>query len=198
MGYANPSENVVVRRLYAPDLPEIRAHLLRLDTVARNARFCGAASDLTIVTYAQKILRNNSIVCGAWTNGHLRGLAELRGVQAFVHSTAEAAISVEPDWQDIGIDDVLFAYSMTLAQNRFVKSVQFIFQKSNIRMWHLAQKHHAVLSCDQDFVDAKITPTWPTPISLAAEFYGDHLSYGFNAGIDWAHRENYAPSNRFG
>ena len=129
-----------------------------------------------IATYAQNILRNNSIVCGALANGHLRGLAELRGVHAFGHATAEAAFSVEPGWQDIGIGDVLFARSMTLAQNRFVKSVQLIFQKRNIRMWHLAQKHHAVLSFDQDFVDATITPNWPTPVSLAAEFYGDQYS----------------------
>lgn len=189
MGRGNPSENVVVRRLYTPDLPEIRAHLLRLDKDARNARFCGAASDLIIATYAQKILCKNSIVCGAWANEHLRGLAELRGEEAFVHSIVEAAFSVELDWQDIGIGDVLFARAMTLAQNRFVKSVRFIFQKSNIRMWHLAQKHHAVLSFDQDFVDANITPAWPTPISLAAEFYGDPYSYGLSARPNWAHRQ---------
>ncbi len=198
MGYGSPLENVTVRRLYAPDLTEICDHLLRLDTVARSARFCGAASDLMIATYAQRIFRNNSIVCGALTNGDLRWLAELRGVNAFGHSPAEAAFYIEPDWQDIGIGDVLIARSITLAQNRFVTSVQFMFQRRNIRMWRLAQKHDAVLSFDQDMVDAIISPSWPTLGSLAAEFCGVQHSCSPSVWLPRAHRNCHAPSSNCG
>ncbi len=166
-------KDLIVHRLNVIDHEEIRRHFRQLDKDSRRARFCGTVSDQWLSEYIRSILRYDSIVCGAFANGHLRGIAELRGILPMWTSTAEAAFSVEPDWQDIGIGDALIEHIVTMAQNRLVRSVRLIFQRQNIRMWHLAEKHNAKLHFDQDVVDATLYPYWPTPASMAKEVIGE-------------------------
>ncbi|MCZ4352207.1 GNAT family N-acetyltransferase [Roseovarius aestuarii] len=163
-----------VRRLHAHDLPEIRDHFLRLDAQSRHERFCGSISDAGVVTYAKNIFHHDSIVCGASIDGQLRGLAELRGVTHTRHGITEAAFSVEKMWQNMGIGDALFERVLTIAQNRGVRTLQMICLKENNRMKRLAARHNAELRYGLDEVEAILHPKWPTPLSMAQEFFGEH------------------------
>ncbi|MGA9410836.1 MAG: GNAT family N-acetyltransferase, partial [Roseobacter sp.] len=163
------AQYVVVRRLYAVDQAEICDHFRRLDIASRRARFLGAVSDEGVASYARSIFHFDSILCGAFLDGYLRGVVELRGIVHFWPSTTEAAFSVEHDWQNIGIGDALFERMMAMAQNRSIRSIQLMCLKQNARMRYLATKHSARLHLDQDVVEAVLYPYWPTPASVAKE-----------------------------
>lgn len=166
-----------VMRLYAAHQEIICDHFLRLDIRSRRARFCGTLSDEGVLEYAKSIFHYDSIVCGAFIQGQLRGIVELSGVFHSWPSTAEAAISVESDWQNIGIGDALFERMFAMAQNRGVRTIHMICMKENSRMRHLATKHLALLRNDQDSTDAVLHPYWPTPASVMKEVVGETRGY---------------------
>ena len=170
-------QDLLVRRLYAGDQADICNHFLRLDVQSRRARFCGGVSNEGVLEYAQHIFRYDAMVCGAFVGGHLRGLVELRGLFHSWPSTTEAAFSVEPEWQNIGIGDALFERMFAMAQNRGVRTIQMICMKENGPMQHLAVKHHAQLIFDRDAVAAVLHPDWPTPGSIAKEIIGETRGY---------------------
>lgn len=170
-------QQILVARLYAANQTNICDHFLRLDIRSRRARFCGAISDDGILEYARHIFRGDSIVCGAVVDGRLCGVVELRGVFQTWPSNAEAAISVELDWQNVGIGDALFERIFAMAQNRGVRTIRMMCLKENSRMRHLATKHHALLRNDQDTIEAVLRPHWATLTSVMEEVVGETRSY---------------------
>lgn len=170
-------QDIRVMRLCAAHQESICDHFLRLDIRSRRARFCGTISDDRVVEYAQNIFRGDSIVCGASVDGQLRGIVELRGDFHSWPTTKEAAFSVEPDWQNIGIGDALFERMFAMAQNRGVRTIQMMCLKENSRMRHLATKHHALLRSNHDAVDAVLHPYWPTLASVMKEVVGETRGY---------------------
>ena len=102
MGHDETAQELVVRRLCMVDQEKICDHFLRLDIASRRARFLGAVSDDGVKKYARKIFHFDSILCGAFLDGDLRGVVELCGVAHFWPSTIEAAFSVEHEWQNTG------------------------------------------------------------------------------------------------
>lgn len=174
------SKNIVVHRLHHSDQGEICDHFQRLDAQSRRLRFCGAVSDAGITKYADNIFCHDSIVSGVEIDGKLRGVVELRGAFQSWSPTAEAAFSVETEWQNMGIGDALFGYMFALAQNRAVKTIQMMCLKENNTMCHLAAKHHALLRYDHGEVEAVLHPYWPTPASMAKEIMGETRGYARN------------------
>ncbi len=170
-------DQIFVRRLYPTDQEDICNHFRRLDVVSRRARFFGSISDDRMEEYARNIFRHDSIVCGAFLDRRLRGIVELRGVLHFLPSRTEAAFSVEPDWQVIGIGDALIERIIAVAQNRGVGSIKLICLRENARMRHLAAKHSARLEFDRDVVEATLQLRWPTPASLAIEIIGETKAF---------------------
>jgi GNAT superfamily N-acetyltransferase len=177
MNHNGNGAKLLVRRLNTSDQQDICKHLLRLDAGTRRARFCCAINDAGVAKYASNIFCDDSIVCGALSDGHLRGLVELRGSFHRWPRTTEAAFSVETDWQNIGLGDALFDHMFALAQNRGIRTIQMICLKENNRMRHLATKHKASLHFDQDGVEAVLHPFWPTPASVAKEISGETIGY---------------------
>lgn len=173
---SNP-QRIQVCRLSTASQKSICDHFQRLDFTSRRARFCGAISDDAVLIYAQNIFRHNAIVCGAFVEGQLRGVVELRGLFRSLPSKAEAAFSVEPDWQNIGIGDALFECMFAMARNRGVRTIQMICLKENSRMRHQAAKHNARLHFDQDATEAVLHPFLPTPTSMMEEFVGETKRY---------------------
>ncbi|WP_282027873.1 GNAT family N-acetyltransferase [Ruegeria faecimaris] len=167
------SQDLVVRRLGFGDQDKICDHFLRLDVQTRRARFCGAVDDNGVLSYAQNILRYNSIACGAFVWGQLRGLVELRGLFHSWPSKPEVALSVEAEWQGIGIGDALFRQMYAMAQNRGVRTIQMMCLKENRHMRYLAAKHNARFVADADVVESVLHPNWPTPTSIAIEIFAE-------------------------
>lgn len=166
-----------IRRLWNSDQAILVDHFQRLDPPTRHQRFHGAVSDCFLADYAEKLLSADSVVFGAFPDGHLRGVAELRGFLGSWSRTAEVALLVEPAWQDAGIGDALLNRLIAAAQNRGVKKLHMMCLRENVAMRNLAKKHKAKLEINISDIEATLDPHWPTPMSVYQEMFGETRAY---------------------
>jgi GNAT superfamily N-acetyltransferase len=166
-----------VRKLWQSDLPEITRHLLRLDPETRRLRFGAVVSDSFLGTYAKGILKFDSVDYGAFPDGQLRAVGELRGLYQSWPRHAELALSVEVGWQSQGIGTALFSRLVAAAQNRNISSLHVLFMNENNRMRKIAAKHHPGFDFHGTQVEARLHPPWPTPLSIGSEIVEDTSAY---------------------
>lgn len=113
----------VVRKLWIGEADRYRDHLLRLDAESRHSRFGGGVSDEFIRSYISTTFGLSAVVHGFFVDGVLRGAAELRPLgPAFVRE-AEAALSIESDWQSHGVGSMLLDRTLLAARNRGIKTL---------------------------------------------------------------------------
>ena len=146
----------LIRDLGVSDAPEITEHFLRLDHDTRRARFLGAVSDDHLRHYARGILEGRSLAYGAIVDGRIRAIAELHILHASRPASAEVALSVEPDWQNIGIGDALFGHLIAIAHHEGIRVLHLTCLPENHRLRHIAVKHRSRLIYGRDSVDATL------------------------------------------
>ena len=134
-----------IRRLWESDKPKLADHFQRLDAPTRRLRFGNSVSDSFLKEYVEQVPSIDSVFFGAFREGNLRGVAELRGLLDSWPWSAELALSVEPAWQDEVIGDALLNRLIAAAQNRGIKKIHMLCLRENARMQSLAKKHDAVL-----------------------------------------------------
>lgn len=169
-------EGGTIRKLWVGDADRYRDHLLRLDTESRHSRFAGAVSDDFIRSYATGLFGADNVVHGFFADGILRGAAELRrgpSVLTDVKSEAEAAFTVEADWQSNGVGSALLERTLLAARNRGVKRIKMACLRDNRRMQQLARKFAAEISFDFGGVIGAVKAPRPTPLSLMRELAAD-------------------------
>lgn len=150
------NSQVHFRKLWVADTAALKAHLLRLDPESRRMRFGTPVSDFFIKQYAENALGGHSIAHGYFVDGVLRGVAELRGFRGVAGGEAEAAFSVEKEFQNRGIGTELFGRTVLVARNRGISKLFVNFLSQNQRMQAIAKKFDAVLTFDSDGVLGKI------------------------------------------
>lgn len=128
------------------DQAALSNHFLRLDAKARRARFGNAVNPEFVKRYAERILQMDGAVYGVVIAGEVRAVAELRELPDEWPITAEAAFSVEPDWQGKGLGNKLMAHIVASARNRGIKSLNMMCLRDNKRMQHLASKHQGLMA----------------------------------------------------
>lgn len=161
------------RKLWAPDSAALSRHLLRLDAESRRMRFGTPVSDYFITQYAENALGNHSIAHGYFVDGVLRGVAELRGFRGVAGGEAEAAFSVEKDFQNRGIGTELFARTVLAARNRGISKLFVNFLSQNARMQAIAKKFDAVVTYDSDGGHAQIEAPRANALSIWKEALTD-------------------------
>ncbi|MCC3303980.1 GNAT family N-acetyltransferase [Sneathiella sp. HT1-7] len=124
----------------------LQDHLIRLSPETRAWRFGGPVSERIIVNYARNEGQPMPIICGAFIGDTLRGVVELRFDRDKPRHTAELAISVEDDWQDIGIGTRLMALALRCARDNGIARLEVNFLPHNAAMRRLAWKFGASFS----------------------------------------------------
>ncbi len=174
-----------VRKLWIGETDAYRDHLLRLDRESRNTRFSGAVSDEFIARHAATAGELGVVVHGFFVDGTLRGAAELRRngppAGALLSSDAEAAFSIEREWQSHGIGTMLLERTLLSARNRGIKHLRMDCLAHNRRMQQLARKFEADLSFDFGSVVGDVAAPHSTPLSLMREAMAD--AHGMAAQI---------------
>jgi len=170
-------EGGLVRKLWIGETAKYRDHLLRLDAQSRRNRFSGGVSDQFIRNYVDLIPGLDAIVHGFFVGGTMRGAAELRPLGAGFPREAEAAFSVEKDWQSHGVGSALLRRTLLAARNRGFRLLHMACLAQNQRMQQLARKFDAELSFDFETVVGEVESSRPTPLSLMREVMSD--SHGF-------------------
>lgn len=118
-------------------------HLLRLGPTSRYMRFGHAVSDDFLRDYARSMDRHNIVAYGAFVDGALRAVAELRRISDLCPLDGEIGLTVEDDWQDTGIGTDLLFHVQAAARQRGVDTIYMICSRKNYRMRSVAQKIHA-------------------------------------------------------
>jgi len=169
---------ITIRRLWTSEQDLFRAHFDQLDPASRALRFGSPVHGSFLDIYARSAFSNGNMVFGAFANGKLLGVGEIKLLAYSLPLRAEAAFSVVPEWQDKGVGDALFARIVAALQNRGVSSVALWCRTSNHRMRHLADKHNSKLSfVDGDETHGEVRLPWPMPSSIIEEVYGEAICY---------------------
>ncbi|SEI76255.1 Acetyltransferase (GNAT) family protein [Cribrihabitans marinus] len=176
--------STIVRRLLSTDQRRLAAHFQRLDRHSLHARFGAGISPYRASLYADSVFTAEALVYGAFPDGCLRAVAELRPLPNAWPKRAEAAFSVEPRWQGRGIGDRLMHRVLTVAQNRGIRELHLLCLPGNLRMQNLAQKHRARLHRLPGQVEAHLTRPFPTPFSITQEMAGEYRALA-DAMFQW-------------
>src|SRR5215207_8880490 len=171
----------VIRKLWIGEAAHYRDHLLRLDQDSRHSRFGGGVSDEFICNYVNTTFGLGSVVHGYFAEGTLRGAAELRPLGRAFAREAEAALSIEADWQSHGVGSALLDRTLLVARNRGIKTLHMACLANNRRMQELARKFTAELSFDFGGVVGEVAAPRPTPLSVLREVVADN--YGFATAV---------------
>ncbi len=171
------SRGGTVRKLWSTEKDKFRDHLLRLDGKSRHMRFAHAVSDSFIVEYASRMTALDSIAFGYVVDGQVRAAAELRKLAEHWGRDAEAAFSVEPEYQNQGIGSELMSHVIRAARNRGVLHLYMSCLADNRRMQSIARKHDAELRFEYGEVIGEIVPMEPTYFSIFGEALEDRIGY---------------------
>ncbi|MEM9358393.1 MAG: GNAT family N-acetyltransferase [Pseudomonadota bacterium] len=166
-----------IRKIWPMESKKFRDHLLRLDADSRRMRFGNAVSDSFIGEYAAGLSLSDGIVFAFIVDGDIRSAAELRKLGSTWSGEAEAAFSVEVEYQNKGIGSELMSYIIRSARNRGVHRLWMSCLAENNKMRALAHKHKAKLEFACGDVIGEITSSGPDFFSLSSEAFDDRLSY---------------------
>ncbi|ARQ02814.1 hypothetical protein CAK95_07490 [Pseudorhodoplanes sinuspersici] len=171
----------LIRKMWMGEAHKYRDHLLRLDTESRTRRFGGGVSDDCIRDYVDTSMWFDTIVHGFFVDGMLRGAAELRPLCGTVTKEAEAALSVETEWQGHGVGSALLERTLLTARNRGITHLHMACLAENRRMQQLARKFAAELSFSFGGVVGEVEAAHPTPLSVVREMVSD--GHGFATAV---------------
>ena len=170
-------QRVVVRKLWPGESTKFRDHLLRLDKEARRLRFAHGVADSFLESYAARSGEMGGIIFAAFVDGEVRAVSELRKLGDTWGREAEAAFSVERQYQDRGLGTDLMGRTIRAARNRGVHLLYMSCLAENARMQAIARKHEAVLRFEYGEVIGEIIPSTPDYFSLMAEAVEDRVGY---------------------
>jgi GNAT superfamily N-acetyltransferase len=170
-------EGGVIRKLWIGESDRYRKHMLRLDAASRHARFAGGVSDQFIGNYVDLSISLDAVIHGFFVDGAMRGAAELRGLGTRHPRQAEAAISVEKQWQSHGVGSALLRRTLLTARNRGYRLLHMACLAENRRMQQLARKFDAELSFDFGSVVGEVESWRANPLSVMQELIAD--GHGF-------------------
>lgn len=158
-----------IRKLWFTETDKFRDHLLRLDRNSRRLRFGSVVNDEFIRGYTERTSRLQSVIYGFFVDGQMRAAAELRMIGENWHGEAEAAFSVEAEYQNSGVGTDLLGRIILSARNRGVEKLYMNCLAENQKMQRIARKYEADLYFDHGDVIGRLKPSLPTPLSLWSE-----------------------------
>ncbi len=171
------------RKLLPAELGQYRAHLLRLDTADRYARFTGTVSDATIDEHCARMDWGRTILVGAFVQGELRAAVELCTDRLIWPHEAELAVSVEKGLQGQKVGTTLIRRSLTIAGNRAIRRLHMMCLTDNVRMRALSRKFGGRMRLEGGEIAVTFELPPPNQFSLALEALEDGAG-AFNTVLD--------------
>jgi GNAT superfamily N-acetyltransferase len=132
--------NGLVRVLKPSELPQLREHLLRLDSASRRDRFNGTVDDDFIANYAAACADEGVIVIGYIEDRKVHAAAELHAPKDASDRTPEIAFSVEEHLRRRGVGSVLFKALLAEAKRAGYRRLRVTTGAQNDAMRALARK----------------------------------------------------------
>jgi GNAT superfamily N-acetyltransferase len=162
-----------IRKLWFTETEKFRDHMLRLDAESRRMRFGMRVDDDFLRNYAAQVSQLESVIYGFFVGGEMHAAAELRRVGDSWDHEAEAAFSVEREYQGSGVGTELLGRLILTARNRGISRLYMNCLSTNGKMQHIAKKYEADLYFEDGDVVGQLKPPSPTPVSLLNEAIDD-------------------------
>jgi GNAT superfamily N-acetyltransferase len=166
-----------IRKLWFTESKKFRDHLLRLDEESRRLRFCMGVDDEFIKKYTSQSNVYDNITYGFFVGNEMYAAAELRMIGDSWSGLAEAAFSVEREFQDSGIGTELFGRLIVTARNHGVNRLYISCLASNRKMQRIAKKYEAELTFDHGEVVGRLRTSIPAPLSLWSEAINERTGH---------------------
>lgn len=171
---------LVIRKLLAHELGELRAHLLRMDADDRRLRFGHVVTPQVVLDYVAALPWPQATTApwphywavGAFEDGVLRGVAELRGGRPGSRA-GELSLTVERAWQNRGLGTHLLERALRIARNRGFRSLFMLCLPENTKMQHIARKFGDRTSFEDGDVEVRIAALQADAQSVFAELLDD-------------------------
>jgi GNAT superfamily N-acetyltransferase len=171
--HRDPVSGGTIRKLRPDERGELAAHFKRLDQNSRRMRFGHAVADAFIDAYVAGCDDQSGIVFGYFVDDELRAVAELRKRGALWTEEAEAAFSVEAEYQNCGLGTELMGRVIRAARNRNIHHLYVMCLADNTRMQRIARRHDAALRFSYGEVVGEIVPRGPNPFTMFEEALED-------------------------
>jgi len=163
----------VFRKLWPQDANALSAHLLRLAPEQRAFRFGHMVADEWIERYCASTDWFRSVTLGCWVAGELRGVMEFKILDDVWPRSAEAALSVERDFEARGIGTELLHRGLLIARNRGITRAYMLCLPENERVRRIVRDLRSSVSYGGDQIECEIALAPPDALSLAAEVCDD-------------------------
>ncbi|AWN51356.1 GNAT family N-acetyltransferase [Methylobacterium sp. 17Sr1-1] len=158
---------ILVRRLWSSDRDAVVSLFKSLDPDSRFDRFMGAVSEARAASYAAHAIAADGRIFGAFIDGALRGVGELR--PAGHDAEAEIAFAVAPGHRGRGLGAALGRRLTEAARNGGMRRLHLRCLPGNWRMRALAQRLGAEARLGGREVHAVLALSPPTLFSLWRE-----------------------------
>jgi GNAT superfamily N-acetyltransferase len=175
---------IIIRKLLAHELAALTDHLLRMDADDRRLRFGHVVAPARVRAYVAAIRWPRTWVVGAFEDGVLRGVAELRAGGATGTRSAELSVTVERAWQNQGLGTRLLEKALLVARNRGFRSLFLLCLPENRKMQHIARKFGDRVTFEDGDVEVRIANPEPDAFSWFAETADDAASL-WQAALAW-------------
>jgi GNAT superfamily N-acetyltransferase len=153
---------LVYRQLLPSEVDKIRDHFLRLAPDERVLRFFAPTCDAVISARCDKIDWRRAHFVGVFSDGTLRGVAELELDHPEGQGSGEIAISVERAWRSRGIGAELLRRAIVVARNHGATSISMVCLLDNEPMRRLASHFADRISIHDGTVEADMDVPPPT------------------------------------
>ncbi|AWN49718.1 GNAT family N-acetyltransferase [Methylobacterium terrae] len=183
MQNSHPPAGTWVRRLWSADRDAVVTLFRNLDPGSRFDRFMGAVSEATAAAYAARAVSAEGLIVGAFIDGRLRGVGELR--PAGSSGEAELAFAVASGHRGRGLGAALGARLAQAARNGGTSRLHLRCLAGNRPMRALARRLGAEFATGSREVHAVLALSPPTAFSLWSEGVGSLFDVAAAASGAW-------------
>lgn len=142
-----------IRRLGPQDHAEVCAHLARLGAGDLYARFSQPMNAVALENFCRGVSWLRTYLLGYFVDDEIHGIGELRLERYREPDVAELALSIEQEFQNLGIGTELFRRLLLLARNRGLRGVWFQYRMENLRLKRIAEKFGAKIRVNEGEAD---------------------------------------------